>query len=504
MNRYQIFKELRHHRNLADRRALNYNQNRSAKYIIWFLLSFGFLYMLSIAIMLSTIANGSRSTTPMEFCFGLAPFMLLIDFGLRFVAQQTPAQTAKTYCLLPLSRYVCIDTFIATSILSTYNLTWFVIFVPFTLMSILFSYGIWMSLLFLAVWWLLFTANSQWYLIVKTLINDSLWWWLLPLAIYAIIAWPVLAAMGTPTGWKKFFDLYASIGTMIEHGNILIYIGIVALLAVLVYINRQLQYGHVRCELQKKETVKTHNTRQMAFLDKYGDIGMYAKMELRMLRRNKSPRKGLIMAFFTITIFSLLISFTDLYNDATMGSFWCLYCYLVFGSMTIMQIMGYEGNYIDGLMIHKENILLLLRTKYYIYSAMLFWPFLLMLPQVFTGKWSLLMLVSYAIFTAGFQYFILFQLAIYNKQTMPLNTKFTGKAGINGNYVQMAISFGVYLGPMIIVMPTQALFGQTVSHIILLTIGLIFIAIHPLWLRNIYNRWMKRRYDNMASLRASR
>lgn len=53
-----------------------------------------------------------------------------------------------------------------------------------------------------------------------------------------------------------------------------------------------------------------------------------------------------------------------------------------------------------------------------------------MLPLVIVGKWSILMLVSMASFTAGFQYFVLFQLAVYNKQTVPLNTKFTSKAGM--------------------------------------------------------------------------
>lgn len=504
MNRYQIFKELRHHRKLADRRALNYNQNRSAKYIIWFVLSFGFVYLVSIAVMLSVIANSSKGTTPLEFTFGLAPFLLLLDFGFRFLAQQTPAQTAKTYCLLPLPRYVCVDSFIATSILSTSNLIWLVLLVPFTIMSVLFSYGIWMSLIFLAVWWLLIVTNSQWYLIVRTLVNDSLWWWALPVAVYAAMATPILAAIGSIKGWVQFFDLYATIGTMIERDNLLIYIGIIALLVALIYINRRLQYTHVRSELQKKESVETHNTRQLAFLDKYGEIGMYAKMELRMLMRNKNPRKGIISAFFLITVFSMLITFTDIYDGTFFANFWCIYCYLVFGSMTVMQIMGYEGNYIDGLMIHKENILLLLRTKYYIYTTILLWPFLLMLPQVFSGKWSLLMLISYAFFTAGFQFFILFQLVLVNRQTIPLNTKITGKGGINGNYVQMLVSLAVYMGPMLVIKPINALFGETASYIILMVIGIIFILLHPLWLRNIYNRWMKKRYRNMASLRASR
>ena len=504
MNRYQIFKTLRHHRKLADRRALNYEQNRAAKYIVWFSMSFGFLYMLFLAVMLSLIANNSRGTTPLEFCFGLAPFLLLLDFASRFMAQQTPAQIVKPYYLLPLSRYDCIDTFVATSILTRYNFTWFVILVPFTLMSLVFSYGVWMSLAFLLVWWLLIAANSQWYLIVKTLTTDTLWWWLMPVGVYGTMALPILLKWGKLKGWENFFDLYATIGTLMERGNILIYIGVIALLVVLTLINRRLQYTHVRSELLRKETVKTHNVSQMKYLDKYGEIGMYAKMELRLLMRNKNPRKGLITAFFMVAVLCMIIVFTDIYDGNFYSSFWCIYGYLIFGGMTVMQVMSYEGNYIDCLLTHKENILMLLRTKYYIYSTLLLWPFLLMLPQVIAGKWSPLMLIAYGVFTAGFQYFTIFQLTIYNKQTMPLNTKFTGKAGINGNYIQMLVSFGVYLGPMLIISLLQLICSSTVSYIIMMLIGVVFIALHKVWLRNIYNRWMKRRYANMAALRASR
>ena len=105
MNRYQLFRALRRHRILSDRRAMNYEQNKAAKFVIWFSASFTLLYLVFIAVMLSLIANDSRGTTPMEFMFGAAPIILLLDFGTRFLAQQTPAQIAKPYQLMPIPRY---------------------------------------------------------------------------------------------------------------------------------------------------------------------------------------------------------------------------------------------------------------------------------------------------------------------------------------------------------------------------------------------------------------
>ena len=157
----------------------------------------------------------------------------------------------------------------------------------------------------------------------------------------------------------------------------------------------------------------------------------------------------------------------------------------------LINIMGNEGNYFDFLMTRRENILSLLNAKYLLYSLLLLLPFSLMLPIVIIGKWSMLMLVSYTIFTAGFQYFIIFQMAAYNRQTIPLNTKFTGRSNIEGNHFQILASIICMLFPLVLVSMLQLVFKDSISYIIILIIGLIFILTHSLWLRNIYKRFMK-------------
>ena len=95
-------------------------------------------------------------------------------------------------------------------------------------------------------------------------------------------------------------------------------------------------------------------------------------------------------------------------------------------------------------------------------------------------------------------------MAVYNKQTVPLNTKFTSKAGMENSYAQLlaqAVSFGL---PMIVISMTSAMFSKDIAYIIIMVIGLVFIATHRLWMRNIYRRLMKRRYVNLAAFRASR
>jgi hypothetical protein len=169
----------------------------------------------------------------------------------------------------------------------------------------------------------------------------------------------------------------------------------------------------------------------------------------------------------------------------------------------LVKVMGPEGNYIDLLMTQKENILSLLRAKYYIHVCILFVPFLLMLPAVIAGKFSLLMMVSYMLLCSGLLYFMLFQLAVYNKQTLPLNQKVTGKGSME-NGLQLIIELvGMFL-PLCFMSLLLLFMNEDAAYLVVIVIGLIFTLTHPLWLRNIYHRMMKRKYENLEGFVSSR
>ena len=126
----------------------------------------------------------------------------------------------------------------------------------------------------------------------------------------------------------------------------------------------------------------------------------------------------------------------------------------------------------------------------------------MMLP-ISEGKITLLSAIAYLIFVMGFVFFMLLQLAVYNTRTLPLNANLM-KSNKSSNWIQgMVTSFAFFL-PFMIDMTLTALFSTVVANIILIAIGLGFIATHNLWIKNIYKSFMKRRYKNMEEFRASR
>ena len=58
--------------------------------------------------------------------------------------------------------------------------------------------------------------------------------------------------------------------------------------------------------------------------------------------------------------------------------------------------------------------------------------------------------------------------------------------------------------PVMFISILKSICSETVTFIILLLVGVLFMATHRLWIRNIYRRMMKRRYHNMESFRATR
>ena len=241
----------------------------------------------------------------------------------------------------------------------------------------------------------------------------------------------------------------------------------------------------------------------MTFLNRYGLTGEYLKLEIKSAIRNKALRQRYIQGLFLITMLSLMLAFTDVYDGKFAVNMWCLYCFVFFGAVNLVKIMGPEGNYIDLMMTHKENIYEILKAKYYFFCAVLIVPTLLLLPPVFSGRFSVLMILAYLFLTMGVEHCLLFQLAVYNKASLPLNEKVTSKGNFE-NTLQIVIELIVFFVPVALAMTLTSLFGNTIGYCILIALGLGFTIIHPIWLRNIYNRFMQRRYTNIEGFHATR
>ena len=94
-------------------------------------------------------------------------------------------------------------------------------------------------------------------------------------------------------------------------------------------------------------------------------------------------------------------------------------------------------------------------------------------------------------------------MAVYNKQTIPLNSKFIGKGSMETNYLQIVVEIAVFAVPLLFISLMKVVVGETITYVILMVVGILFIATHKLWIRNIYKRMMLRKYVNLESFRST-
>jgi hypothetical protein len=492
MNRLQLYKLLRKNTNLSYKRSAAFEQNKWAKALIYFGgVMFG-IYLIMYGALIALGADGEAG-----MMVSVMPIVLIIDYLLRFIVQTTPGMMVKPYILQPISRYTAIECFLISSHLSGYNLLWLAMFIPYSIIILIAGAGFWAVLLELIICELLIILNSQIYLFWRTLINRNVLWAIPALMMYALPFTPVFINFDQKA-FHWMLDTYKVVGMSWYFLPV-----VVLVLAVLFFINRWFQFKYVYEEISKKAERQLKHVSQFSFLNRFGLVGEYMKIEMKSNMRNRTMRTRCIMSISLIVVFSALIAYTNIYDSELMLNFWCLYCFAIYGMTALIKIMGQEGNYIDLLMMHRENIVALLTAKFWFYSAVLIIPFIIMLPAVFAGKFSILMLTAYMLLTAGFLHFVIFQLAVYNKQTLPLQQKVTAKGNFE-NGMQIIIELTALIGPILLTGLGYLLIGLTYTYIIMCMIGLAFIATHQLWIKNIYKRMMIRRYENLEGFHDSR
>ena len=477
---------------LSYKRSPIFEQNKWAKVMTYFGAAMLALYMILYGSIIAMTAEGEAGRM-----ISFMPLILVIDYLFRFVVQTTPGMMVKPYILLPISRYTAIECFLLSSHLSGYNFLWLCMFVPYSIILLFVGAGFWPVMLELVACLLIIMLNSQVYLFFRTLINRNVLWFLASVVVYAIPYIPWILDPNKKTA-GRLLDTYAEAGRAWWF-----LLAVIIVIALLFMVNRHFQFKYVYEEISKKKERALKHVSQFAFLNRFGLVGEYLKIEVKSNLRNKTMRTRCIMSLSLIVMFSMLIAYTSIYDNVYMQNFWCLYCFAIYSVTALIKIMGQEGNYIDLLMMHRENIIALLKAKFWFYNAVLLIPFLVMLPAVFTGKFTLLMLVAYMLLTAGVLHFVIFQLAVYNKQTLPLQQKVTAKGNFE-NGMQLVIELLSLFAPGAIATIGFLLVGPTYTFIFMSLIGLAFIVTHPIWIRHIYKRMMQRRYENIDGFHTTR
>ncbi len=498
-NTLSLIRELRHLRKIAGKRHPMYDQNKFAKYLIGFSIALGVVYLILFGVLFIPMFKATfPSMEPYHIFNKGMVYLLIADFFMRLSMTKLPVQEIKPFVLLPMGKNRVLRSYLILTGLSGFNLIWMFMLVPFGFGTLFKYFGFVGVLGFLVGYWLLMQLNNYWYVMCRTLMNQHILYLLVPIAVYALL----LVGMLVPDT-NYLGNLCMELGEGFFLWEWPVYLGLIAAIGGMFALCHAVQKRVVYKELSKTEVVKKlKRVTEYKFLDRFGEVGEYMRLEIKLLTRNKVPRSQFFLGLSIMLFFSVVLAFTDIYDGDFMRYFICVYNFAILGVLVLSQTMSFEGNYLDGLMSRKESILNLLRAKYYVQCALLLLPLTIMIIPIVKGKLTLLSALSCFFLTSGFTFWVLMQLAVFNKLTLNLNTKLTGKNS-GGTFFQSMIIMAGFFGPILVIRLLTALFSESTSLLTILIVGLVFTLTHPLWMRNIYKRFMKRRYENMEGFRSS-
>src|SRR5574344_947030 len=278
-----IYKELWKQGKLASKRNPMFDKSKAAK--VWIYIGIGFwaCYLMFFAVMLGTAFRGEHIyRNQLVTTLASIPFILVIDFLIRFPFQQTPTQEVKPYLLMPVRKQRTIDFLLIRSGLDLFNLFWFFFFVPFACFTVFGNFGLIGFISYLFCVWLLIIINNYWFLLCRTLINESLIWIAMPILFYG----GIIASVFLP---KKFpgVDFILNIGEGYLTFNLLYIIPTIAIIALLWMINSKVMSKLIDKEINKVDDENVSHLSEYKFLDRYGMLGEFFRLELKMLLRNK-------------------------------------------------------------------------------------------------------------------------------------------------------------------------------------------------------------------------
>ena len=129
MNKIKLFWLLRKNTKLNEKRNPMFEANQYGKFFTYTGAAFVAIEFIALGTFLGWIA--AKESTPEVLVYAM-PFLLILDFGMRFATQQTPMMLVKPYLLTPISKYTAIDCFLVNQVLDTGNLFWMTFFLPYT------------------------------------------------------------------------------------------------------------------------------------------------------------------------------------------------------------------------------------------------------------------------------------------------------------------------------------------------------------------------------------
>ncbi|MEJ6981085.1 DUF5687 family protein [Pedobacter sp. P351] len=416
---------------------------------------------------------------------GLLLYYFLFDLLMRFQLQELPTLSVKPYLNLPISRNQIVNYLSITSLWSGFNLSPFLLTVPFLMKVLLFEgrvlefLGTLISIAGLTLF------NHFFSIWLKRKVNMNAWF---ILAFFCTLAGIILL---------DFYSDYISISRVSrEVFNSILHLPFLALFPValgasMYFINDNFLKSNLYLDELQRERSGQNSVTDIPFLKRFGIAGDLAALEIKLILRNKRPKSTLIMS--CIFMFYGLMFYRNRQPDETIM--------IVAGMMmTGIFIINYgqfmfswQSAHFDGILAQKISAEDFYKSKFVLFTLFATLALLVTTPYGYFGWKILLTNCMLYLWNIGVSSVIVLAFANRNYKYIDLSkgSSFNWE-GVGAS--QFIIGIPLFVTPVIIYLLISSFFNPIAGILALGFIGLGFILARQFWINKLTESFKRKRY----------
>ena len=497
MTSYNIQKILLQHGWLSFRRAHYFDRSMGVKVLMVFV-GFIFIWYLAMAgaLLPQLLGHVFPDKEPHHAFFSILLYLYAADLVTRFFVQSPPKQLISSYLPLPVSRNKLAGFILLRGWFSIFNIYLFPLLIPFFMRTLLFpvsSNAFWLALLGC------FLLGS---------INHSLITWFKTwpgrqARITALVIFIAGAGIGGGLYPSVFMDVSEQLGRAFIAGNPWAFM---LPLAAVVFLQSLSKKGLVQSFYDWAGSghakAPAGSSRLEKFFARVPVFGSYWELEWKLIMRNKRASGGIRQWPLAIIGIPLFLYFAP---DESSGQ----YIYLLvmvaggYGFYHLQYAFSWESRFFDLIASRNTNLYRFIQAKYYFYTLMALSQILPMLILLgFAAPQMVLPMAGMFLYVTGVIFAFLFYTGVNNSTRIDPNKRasfnFEGTSGTLFMTILAAMFSVIFLMIIAFFLP----FGMEESFaLVTAATGLVFIMLHPKWLRATAKKFQRKKYHNLSKYR---
>lgn len=471
-------------------RSANFGKSLAVK----ILMGFFAVYMLVVlagsgAGMYFILRKAVPDQSPMWTLSQYLIYWVLIELFLRYFMQKLPVMDIKPFLTTPVKKSSIAHYILGRSAASVYNLLSLFFFVPFCIVLWFQGYpGLNVLLWLVAIVAIVLSINY-----LNLLINKS---------DKALIAIGIVIVTSYALDYFGIFsikDVFGPLFHALYAYPITVLVPLVLALFIY-YINYKFLHDKIYLDASLKPKKVQANTSDLAWIKRFGDLGTFLQLDLKMIWRNKRTKSqvwiSLLFVFYGLIFYTQEIYASMMPMKAFLGVFMTGIFLSNFGQF----IPAWDSSYYSMMMSQNIPLRKYLESKALLISVSVVFMFLLTIPYVYFGWEALAINFGCALYNLGVNIPVILYFGSFNKKRIELDqSPFGNMQGTSAN--QFLIMVPVLIVPILIFTLFYYLVSLEVAVIVLCVLGLVGLALRNTLLNKVTEQYRKKKYGMIAGFK---